>query len=89
MKQRILQLSDRRPLGDINVLVHLVRVVTQIAPEQTNGFVLSASPPTVADLLSQKKVAPGDTVRLAVSRSNNLLDLLRQLWSTPLVRVED
>src|ERR1700682_5547890 len=89
MEKRILQLAHLRPFRDIDLLVHLVRVVTEIAPEQTNWFVLSASPAAVADLLSQEIVAPGNPERLTVRRANNLPNLLRQLRRTSLVGVED
>ena len=44
MKKRILQLAHLRRLRDVDVLVHLVRVVAQIAPEQTNWIVVAPYP---------------------------------------------
>src|ERR1700694_3808808 len=89
MEKRILQLTHRRPLGDIDVLAHLTRVVPQTARKQTNWFVLPPPPPAVTDLLSKKEASPRDTKRFTVSRTNSLLDLLCQLRRTALVGVED
>jgi hypothetical protein len=44
MKKRIPELARLRAHGDIHVLVHLVRVVAQIAPEQTNWIVVAPYP---------------------------------------------
>src|SRR5450830_1919114 len=72
----------------INVLVHEIGVVPQLAPEQTDGFV--APPPSVAYLLAEKEIAARNAKRRrAAWLSDDPADLLRQLRCAALVRIED
>src|SRR5450759_2328621 len=74
--------------GHIDVLVHEIGVVPQLAPEQTDGFV--APPPSVAYLLAEKEIAPRNAKGTGAARfTDNAADLLRQLRRAALVRIED
>src|SRR5450759_323482 len=87
VEELILDFTDR-PARHIDVLVHEIGVVPQLAPEQTDGLV--APPPSVTYLLAEKEIAARNAKGTDAARFiDDVADLLRQLRCAALVRIED